>query len=220
MTKAPSRIYAGLKIHNWIIVSRLPNDLRTRSPNLRRRVKVKCVCGKVESLPLYYLMRDNPKKSCGCLNRGIASRNQLEYRVWYMMNRRCQNPEHQAYRDYGGRGITVCERWHKENPHGFANFLRDMGPRRRTNLTLDRIDVNGSYNPSNCRWATWDQQNNNKRLHLQPPPEIEAPELGTSETNDEGQLTFIFEGEREEEPTRGEEPKATGSGGQLTLRNG
>ena len=80
-----------------------------------------------------------------------------EYLTWMAMKARCLNPKHHAYRYYGGRGITVCQRWLT-----FPNFLLDMGTRPE-GLTLDRIDVNGNYEPSNCRWATWEQQRANQR---------------------------------------------------------
>jgi hypothetical protein len=196
MAPAPKRIYTGLKMYHWTVVSRMPNDNKTRSPNLRKRLKVKCVCGSVEVLPLYYLTRKGPKESCGCMNRGLPMRHKMEYSVWYMMNVRCNNPKHRSYKDYGGRGIQVCPRWQKSNPHGFANFLEDMGPRRYFTLTLDRIAVNGNYEPGNCRWATWDEQNQNKREHLLPPPEAD-PEakaaLDELEREEEQQQQFSNE---------------------------
>jgi hypothetical protein len=77
------------------------------------------------------------------------------------MKQRCLNPNHGEYKNYGGRGITVCPRW----VDSFANFVSDMGE-RTDGLTIDRINVNGNYEPDNCRWADWFVQNNNQRKHL------------------------------------------------------
>ena len=117
-------------------------------------------------------LRDGRTTSCGCLARelaairatkhGHASRGQIskEYATWSAMIDRCLNPKTRRYCDWGGRGITVCERWQGEG--GFVRFFADMGP-KPLGLTLDRIDNDGNYEPGNCRWASYSRQNQNRR---------------------------------------------------------
>jgi len=82
-----------------------------------------------------------------------------EYRIWSSMKRRCLNPKDLGWERYGGRGITVCAEWQAS----FDAFLAYMGPRPSLAHSIDRIDNDGNYEPGNVRWATWSQQNANKR---------------------------------------------------------
>lgn len=84
-----------------------------------------------------------------------------EYRIWTHMKGRCLNETDARYADYGGRGIIVCDRW----VESFAAFLADMGPRPSKSHSIDRIDNDGGYEPSNCRWATDQEQSLNKRVY-------------------------------------------------------
>jgi hypothetical protein len=103
--------------------------------------------------------------SCGCFHKENNIRKSIThgmhksrtYRSWRSMKNRCTNPNTPNYNSYGGRGITVCERW----LNSFENFLADMGERPE-GTSIDRIDVNGNYEQSNCRWATPKEQSNNQ----------------------------------------------------------
>jgi hypothetical protein len=128
--------------------------------------------------------------SCGCWTKTAVSRNNKaraphnlsksrEYNSWKAMRNRCLDSRHPEFRNYGGRGIGICDEW-----RDFVSFLRDMGERPE-NHSLDRIDSNKDYEPGNCRWATMESQSDNKRTALRVklngswvPPKVASVELG------------------------------------------
>jgi hypothetical protein len=140
--------------------------LRRRAEDLNGRVAwiVKCECGNEHVVNPDGLVR-GATKSCGCLAREVAARiktkhgmhGSSEHQCWANMVARCTNPKKSAYADYGARGIKVCERWRE-----FENFIADMGA-RPPGTSIERLDVNGDYEPGNCVWATDETQANNKR---------------------------------------------------------
>ena len=130
-----------------------------------RHIKWRCVCDcgqEVVSSVIY--LTQGKKKHCGC---GKPFSYRLSYprlhRIWSNMKFRCNNANDDRYEDYGGRGITVCQEW-QESFEVFCKWALNNG--YAENLTLDRIDVNGNYEPSNCRWITSFEQMSNMRKNV------------------------------------------------------
>ena len=122
-----------------------------------------CDCGKEVIVRGASLTTGNTK-SCGCLTTANAvthgkSRTD-EYKAWGTMLQRCTNPRATGFDRWGGRGITVCERWRRS----FENFLVDLGPKPSPQHSIDRINNDGNYEPGNCRWATKQEQIWNSRV--------------------------------------------------------
>lgn len=130
-----------------------------------------CDCGEFIIVNLNHLKSGNTK-SCGCLNKEKRKlpklikhqesnkRRTVEYNTWVSMKQRCYNINCKDYKNYGGRGIKICDRW----LNSYENFLKDMG-RRPIGYSIERLNVNGNYEPINCKWATKLEQNNNRRLN-------------------------------------------------------
>ena len=143
--------------------SRLLVVEHAHSVNYRHSWRCRCDCGN-SVVALGSNLRTGKTRSCGCLMKGCAHTHGLsrlpEYHVWASMIQRCTNKNNTRYHCYGGRGISVCERWHT-----FPEFFEDMGPRPSRNHSIDRINNDGNYEPGNVRWATYVEQANNKRFN-------------------------------------------------------
>lgn len=130
-----------------------------------RRWWCRCDCG-TELPVLVGSLRDGNTQSCGCYNLDRLSDRATHglsgtpvHKVWKGMLQRCSNPAYTQYKDYGGRGITVCDRWRI-----FERFFEDMGDRPSNKHTLERVENSGNYTPDNCAWVTRTVQNRNQRM--------------------------------------------------------
>lgn len=163
------------------VFSRLTVVERFRSRNGRVTWLCRCECGKLHEA-VSHALTSGHTKSCGCWkeernistpeSHGHAKRGfkSPTYYSWSAMWTRCTNPRVKSFKDYGGRGIRVCDRW-----QDFENFLVDMGERPE-GRTLDRKNVNGDYEPSNCRWATRKEQAMNTQHASKLGDEVDVPE--------------------------------------------
>ena len=150
----------GDRFGRWIVIEEAGQGYGTR------RFKCQCDCGNIALTRLTHL-RQGVSKSCGCLARELAIERATRHghsgepltQVWNDMKRRCLNPKYRRYKDWGGRGITICAEWLELK--NFLLWANDSG--YIPGLLLDRINNDGNYEPLNCRWTTMKEQGNNRR---------------------------------------------------------
>lgn len=166
----------------------------------RMKWTVRCDCGQTRVMDIRDLLRREragKEISCGCMKQALISKantthgmtSHAAYGVWHSMVQRCTEPSHPAWKNYGGRGIAVCERW----AHSFENFWSDMGQTYQPGLDLDRRENNKGYSPENCRWVTRAENcRNTRRARLVPMWGRMVPVKELSEKSGVGYGTLLY----------------------------
>lgn len=142
-----SKIYpCGSAKHMWIFKCECGNESEEQAGNISSGRSNSCGCLRVEGVKIRFTVH------------GESAKKTRMYGIWKSMHQRCKNPRHPRWMDWGGRGIKICPRWDV-----YENFKQDMSSGYSDALSIDRINNDGDYEPSNCRWATAKQQAQNSR---------------------------------------------------------
>lgn len=159
-----TQVSIGAAFGRWTVVGPAHPDRKRNT-----RWSCRCRCGTIREV-LQQSLLSGISQSCGCFHRervtaasrthGLSGSSDV-YRVWRGIRARCLNPANPRWKDYGGRGITMCARWEAS----FADFAADMGPRPSMNHSIERTDNSKGYEPGNCVWATPSQQQRNRRAN-------------------------------------------------------
>jgi len=161
---------AGNSIGRLNILSDLPIITKVKG-KIRIHYQCQCICGKIIYVNKDSLIR-TLTKSCGCY-RSESTTKRLKshgrsgtklWKTWIGINKRCKNRNDKSYLYYGGKGVKICKDWCSSNPNGFSNFLRDMGECPE-GMTIDRINSEGDYCKTNCKWSTKKEQSFNTKLN-------------------------------------------------------
>lgn len=156
----------GKKFGRFTVIRKVESN-RSSPRSVQRQYECRCDCGNIKVIKGVNL-RFGSIVSCGCYKKQFIIQFNFKhgyssspiYRTWESMIQRCTNKKTSRYHRYGGRGIKVCDRW--QGKDGFVNFLADMGERPK-GTSIDRIDNDGNYEPSNCRWADLETQTRSLR---------------------------------------------------------
>lgn len=155
----------GKRFGDLYVLHRVENSPKTKSGYSTTRWLCKCDCGNEIELTKTSLIRDG-RENCGCKKKKRPRKHGMSHtklhNVWIGMNQRCSNPKDIEYKHYGGRGISVCDEWKGTN--GASRFIEwALKNGYKESLSIDRIDVDGNYEPSNCRWIPMNEQAHNKQ---------------------------------------------------------